>query len=82
MLTGFLCSARLDMSGLAEAEAFKKNLWFYEFYGCDSKMAGAWLSPNGAAMMRVMAMGSTSIVASQRIQKPLNRFKDYSYFCI
>ena len=48
------------MSGLAEAEAFKKNLWFYGF---DSKMAGAWLSPNGAAMMRVMAMGSTSIVA-------------------
>ncbi|CAE7036850.1 unnamed protein product [Symbiodinium sp. CCMP2592] len=51
---------RLDLSTVKEGELFHNNLWYVGF---DNKMAGCWLCPNGAAMIRVLAMGSMNVVA-------------------
>ncbi|CAE7378626.1 unnamed protein product [Symbiodinium sp. CCMP2592] len=50
----------LDLSKLSDGALFQANLWYWGF---DNKMSGAFLAPNAASLIRVVAMGSVSMVA-------------------
>ena len=50
----------LDMDSLPDAAHFQQNIWYWGF---EPKMAGGFLSPNAAAMIRAVAMGSITVVA-------------------
>ena len=48
------------MSKLPDAAAIESNM---SYFGFDNRMAGAWLTPNGAGMVRVCVMGLCNIIA-------------------
>ena len=50
----------LDISKVAGGENFMSNIWRW---GMDSKLTGAWLSPNVAAQIKVVAMGAVTVIA-------------------
>ena len=56
----FPATKNLNMTSLKEASNFENNMWYWGF---DSKLSGGFLAPNAAAMLRVVAMGSVTVVA-------------------
>ena len=50
----------VDISSVSGGDNFMGNIWQW---GLDSTLAGAWLSPNCAAQIKVVAMGSITIIA-------------------
>ena len=52
--------AVLDITQIQGGEAFMKGIFYF---GYDTKLEGAWLSPNCAAMTRVLVLGEIQVVA-------------------
>ena len=52
--------ALVDISSVKGGDSFMSNIWHW---GMESKLAGAWLSPNCAAQIRIVAMGSVTMIA-------------------
>ena len=51
---------RLNLSKMPGGESFNQSIFYFGF---DPKMSGAYLCPNAAAMIRVLALGSMDVVA-------------------
>ena len=52
--------ALVNISSVKGGDSFMSNIWHW---GMESKLAGAWLSPNCAAQIKIVAMGSVTMIA-------------------